>query len=173
VHVGDIEGPATTADAGGESADAPSFSAWVAPHVAVLAALAVREVGRADAEDLVQDALVRAWRRRTTYRPDRGSARAWVVAVLRDQARRRRMRYRPLMFLGLHRQQDDLVDASVRVEVEQALAVLTRRQREVITLHYLADLPVTEVATVLGISEGAVKAHLFQARSRMRTALEE
>jgi DNA-directed RNA polymerase specialized sigma24 family protein len=42
----------------------------------------------------------------------------------------------------------------------------------VITLHYLADLSVAEVAAVLGLSESSVKTHLGAARSALRTQLE-
>ena len=52
------------------------FDAWVAPHLPLLRVLAAREVGDADADDVVQDALVRAWRRRHTFDPGRGSVRA-------------------------------------------------------------------------------------------------
>lgn len=52
--------------------DAVEFSDWVAPHAVVLHAVAIRQAGLHAADDLVQDALVRAWRRRSTYRTDRG-----------------------------------------------------------------------------------------------------
>ncbi len=53
------------------------------------------------------------------------------------------------------------------------MQALPRRQREVVTLHYLADLPLVEVAAVLGISIGSVKSHLFDARAALRTTLEK
>lgn len=59
-----------------------------------------------------------------------------------------------------------------RIDVERAVARLPRRQRQVITLHYLADLPVAEVAAVLGIGESSVKTHLGAGRSALRSLLE-
>ncbi len=148
------------------------FAAWVGPHLAILAAIAVREVGTADADDVVQEALTRAWRRRSTFRAERGSVRGWLVTILMNQARRHRLRRpwsprldrdRPLLLSG----------PDARLDVEQAVQALPRRQREVVTLHYLADLPLVEVAAVLGISIGSVKSHLFDARAALRTTLEK
>jgi RNA polymerase sigma factor (sigma-70 family) len=152
------------------------FADWVAPYVRMLGALAVREVGRSDAEDVVQDALVRAWRRRATFDPDRGTARVWLVAVLLDQARRHRLRRLRWMSLAAADSADAVLvvpgDAA-RVDLDRAVRALPRRQRQVITLFYLADLSVAEVASVLGISAGSVKSHLHEARQSLRAALEE
>lgn len=52
------------------------------------------------------------------------------------------------------------------------IAELSRRQREVIGLYYFVDLPVAEVASVLGISTGTVKSTLAAARVRLRDLLE-
>ena len=151
------------------------FAEWVAPYVRMLAALAVREVGRSDADDVVQDALVRAWWRRATFDPDRGTARAWLVAVLLDQARRHRLRRIRRTSLAAPGSAEAVLvptDAA-RIDIDRAVRALPRRQRQVITLFYLADLSVAEVASVLGISAGSVKSHLHDARQSLRIALEE
>ncbi|MEP6851318.1 MAG: sigma-70 family RNA polymerase sigma factor [bacterium] len=64
-------------------------------------------------------------------------------------------------------------NSEIRLDVEQAVSALPRRQRQVVTLHYLADLPVNEVAAVLGISPGSVKSCLHDARTTLRTTLEQ
>jgi RNA polymerase sigma factor (sigma-70 family) len=150
--------------------DGSGFAAWVRPHLAVLAALAAREVGRGDADDVVQDTLVRAWRRRSTFDPDRGSPRAWLAAILLDQTRRHRTRNRrrPDPFELV----DDQPPPEPAGEIEHAITQLPRRQREVVTLHYLLDLPLREIARVLDISEGSVKSHLYDARASLRLKLE-
>jgi RNA polymerase sigma-70 factor (ECF subfamily) len=60
-----------------------------------------------------------------------------------------------------------------RLDVETAVRGLPQRQREVVTLFYLADLSLSEVAAVLAISDGSVKRHLSAARAALRKALEE
>jgi len=148
------------------------FDTWVAPHLPVLSALAAHEVGRAAADDVVQETLLRAWQRRETYDPARGSAKVWLVGVLLDRSRRHRMRRR--------RVPDDLPseptaqapDAADRMDVERAVRQLPARQRQAVVLHYLADLPVAEVATLLHVTEGAVKAQLYDARAKLRHLLE-
>jgi len=163
-----------------ESSTADRFAEWTAPHLAVLTAVAVREVGRADAGDLVQETLVRAWRRRETYRPDLGTPRAWLIGILLDRCRRHRARTHRVELFGLRRggngttlPDSDVSHGVLDVDMERAIAGLPRRQREVITLHYLARLTVVEMASVLGISTGSVKSHLHDARSGLRERLEE
>jgi RNA polymerase sigma-70 factor (ECF subfamily) len=58
------------------------------------------------------------------------------------------------------------------VDVLAALRSLPERQRQAVVLHYLTDCPVATVAEVMGVSEGAVKAHLFKARAALRSGLE-
>ena len=147
------------------------FAAWVAPHLPVLVALAVREVGSADAEDVVQEALLRAWRRRGTFRAELGTPRAWLVAVLLDRARRHRVRSRRVTVLAADGAAAPATpDESL--DLDRAIAALPPRQRQAITLHYLADLSVADIAAVLGIAAGSVKSALHDARARLREELE-
>jgi RNA polymerase sigma-70 factor (ECF subfamily) len=69
----------------------------------------------------------------------------------------------------------DLVSepGSDRVDVARALAALAPRQQHAVVLHYIADLPIHEIAAVMDISEGTVKAHLAQGRTALRAHLEE
>lgn len=57
--------------------------------------------------------------------------------------------------------------AVLRVGLVAALAALPKSQREAVVLRYLADLPETDVAEVLGIAPGTVKSHLHRARSAL------
>ncbi len=59
-----------------------------------------------------------------------------------------------------------------RLDVLMALRSLPERQRQAVVLHYLLDCPVTSVANVMGLSEGAVKSHLYKARASLRDLLE-
>jgi len=117
----------------------------------------------------VQEALVRAWRRRSTYDAQRGSELAWLLAIVAGQARRHRTRARRTLHL---------VDASVELnaadlDLEHALSRLAERQRMAVDLHYFVGLDVATCAQVMGCAEGTVKATLHQARSRLRELLDE
>lgn len=131
--------------------------------------LATRLAGPADRDDVVQEALDRAWRRRSTFDPARGTPRAWLLAIVADQSRRvrRRRRRTPLD-----------VDAPVPpaerdIDLGRALARLAPRQRLAVDLHYFVGLRVIEVASAMGVAEGTVKSTLADARARLRTLLEE
>ncbi|WP_196073414.1 RNA polymerase sigma factor [Nakamurella alba] len=148
-----------------------SFAAWVTPHLTVLAALGRRVVAAGDAEDVVQEALLRAWRRRSTFDPARGSARAWLVAILLDRARRHRVRSRPDQPFAGEEWTSPHENIAAGMDVGRAVDTLPLRQRQVVVLYYLVDLPVAEIAEVLGIGEGSVKSHLRDARAGLRTRL--
>ena len=147
-----------------------SFDRWVSPHLGVLAALAVREVGHDAAQDVLQEALLRAWQRRETYDSSR-SLRAWLAAVLLDQARRYRVRRLrpgpPVAELAA-----DSLPIEARLDIERAVQSLPRRQRQVITLHYLVDLSVADIAAILRTSESAVKSNLRDGRKALHTLME-
>ncbi|MTD12814.1 sigma-70 family RNA polymerase sigma factor [Nakamurella sp. YIM 132087] len=147
-----------------------TFDAWVAPHLAVLSAIAVREVGEHDADDLVQETLLRGWQQQDKFDSARGSSRAFLASILYDRARRHRTRRRPDPELEVTHVGP--VDPE-HLDLERAVGTLPRRQRQVVTLHYMAGLPIAEIAVALSISVGSVKSHLFDARTALRTALEE
>jgi RNA polymerase sigma-70 factor (ECF subfamily) len=149
-------------------ADGATFAEWVRPHLAAMAYLAER-LAPGDGDDVVQDALTRAWRRWGTYDAARGTPRTWLLAIVSDQSRRARLRRRPTVELvdvaaPEGRRDDDLA-------LEAALRRLPRRQRLAVALHYFVGLPVAECAAVMGCAEGTVKSTLFDARRRLREEL--
>ena len=114
--------------------------------------------------DAVQDAFAKALRKRRRFRRE-GSLEAWVwpivVNAARD-ARRRRARDR--------RDRPEPVAARAE-ELGLPLHRLTERQREVVFLHYYADLDYAAIAAALGIAPGTVGATLSAARETLREAL--
>lgn len=145
------------------------FDAWVSPHLPLIGRVAARLAPAADRDDVVQEALSRAWRRRSTYDAGRGTPAAWLAAIVAGEARRARGRTRPSL---------ELVDAPVEdsrrdLDLERAVARLPTRQREAVDLHYFAGLTVVETAAAMGCAEGTVKSTLSDARSRLRTLLGE
>ena len=148
---------------------ADDFAAWVEPHVPAMARFASRLVPSADRDDLVQDALVRAWRRWSTYDGRRGTPLPWLLAIVADQGRRGRLRSRPTLPVpdpGLH-----VELAPADLDLERAIATLSPRQRTAVDLYYFVDLDVATIAAVMGCAPGTVKATLSQARARLHELL--
>ncbi len=145
------------------------FATWVAPHLAAMSSLATRLVTMADRDDVLQDALTAAWRKRQSYDASRGTPRAWLLAIIADQARKTRRRQRP----ARHRQLATHTDLLADVDLERAVRALPRRERMAVELHYFLDLPVTEVAAAMNCSTGTVKATLSHARSHLHRKLGE
>lgn len=123
------------------------------------------------AEDLLQTALMQAarhWERIHT------SPEAFVRRTLYHQNiswwRRRRLDEVPL---GAHDQPHAASDPTLRLSLEQALRLLTVRQRTVLVLRYFEDLTEVQTAATLGISPGAVKSMTRQALGRLRTLAPE
>jgi len=83
-----------------KSEEPDDFARWVAPHLVAMGNLAARLSGPVSRDDVVQDALTRAWRKRHLYDADRGTPRTWLLAIVADRARRVRQRRRPDGALG-------------------------------------------------------------------------
>jgi RNA polymerase sigma-70 factor (ECF subfamily) len=146
------------------------FGEWVAPWLPDVWRFAVSLSSLDDADDLAQDALARAWVKRASFDPSRGSARSWLLAIVADRARRRWMRRpRPV----LPDPQDVAEPDGRRVDLRRAIAALPERQRTTVYLHYYLDLPVREVAQVLGCADGTVKSALHDARRALARKLED
>jgi RNA polymerase sigma-70 factor (ECF subfamily) len=132
---------------------------------------------RIEAEDAVQDALVRAWRRRATLR-DPAAFPAWFDRILvngcRDRLRRRRrVRFLELNIAGEPAIRDPFRALLDRDEATRALAVLNPDQRVTVILHYWADLTLDAIAERTGWPIGTVKSRLHHALQRLRAELGE
>jgi RNA polymerase sigma-70 factor (ECF subfamily) len=118
------------------------------------------------AEDAVQDAFAKAVRKRRSYR-GRGPLEAWVWRIVVNSARDARRKRTPL--LGLRDRPEAPTPNGGGVSIP--LELLTDRQREVLFLHYYADLDYATIAEALGISPGTVGVTLSTARRVLRQAL--
>lgn len=136
--------------------------------------VAFRMLGsRDDAEDVAQEAVVTAmvrWRRVAPY------ATAWVVKVSTNKAidvirRRERDRSRPATGSEAPATTNDAW-ASERMDLVAALERLPKRQREVVVLRYVADMPEADVAQQLGVSVGAVKTHASRGLAALRGSMQ-
>jgi RNA polymerase sigma-70 factor (sigma-E family) len=127
------------------------------------------------ADDLVQEALVRAFARPRRV-PGQGAAEAYVRAIMVnlfiDGARRqaRWSRVAPLLQPG-GLTPDPADQVSDRDAMLTALRSLSPRQRACVVLRYYEDLPVADVAAVLGVAEGTVKRYVSEAMSHVAVQL--
>ena len=146
----------------------PDFRDWVAPHVPAMALLAARLAPDADRDDVVQEALLAAWRKFGQFDPGRGTPKSWLLAIVADQAGKSRRRRRAIAGFDDIRTHDD---QPADVDLERAVRTLPHRQRQAVALYYFLDLPVAEIAVVMRCSEGTVKATLSHSRDRLKREL--
>jgi len=150
-------------------ATASGFEAlYRAERTSILAVAAALVGDWGVAEDVVQESFAEAYLQwKTVGRFDRPGA--WVRRVAINKAisrlRRRGVETRVLGRVGLGAQAT--TDAPADAELWETVRGLPRRQAQVVALTYIMDLTMTEVADVLGCSEGSVKTHLHRARERL------
>lgn len=127
-----------------------------------------------EAQDAVQEAFARALARPQAL-ADVESPEAWLRTVAINVVRRRWRRRKLLDAILLRdRPVQRLVEPGPgpeRPDLRDAIAELPRTYREVIVLHYLADLSVEEVAAVLDVPAGTVKSRLFRGRAALAARL--
>jgi len=155
------------------------FAAFVGTHVERARRLAWRLVGgdEAAAEDVAQEAFVRAWRGLGRFR-DEAKLVTWFYRILVRQAANHR-RWRAVRSLWSGTAAEDAADPSPRAagdpvlrrRIGAALERLTRGQREVFVLIHLEGFTISETAALLGKAEGTVKSHLHRALCSLREQL--
>lgn len=151
-----------------EPLDARTFAELVRPHMPFLKRLAARLSPESSPEDVVQDALLRAWRHRGRFDDDRGTFLNWLLAIVANEARRaaRGRRWLPMRIVhGSSVNHDD------RLDLERALRALAPRQKLAVDCFYFVGLSVSQTAVVMNCSEGTVKSTLADARRQLRREL--
>lgn len=138
-----------------------------------------------EAEDLAENALLRAALRRDTFRPASGSFRSWLYAIAANQRRDYlRLASRKLRAWLRHidlTDENDAVDPAPssaerwfeREVVRAALAELTQRQRDVILLSFWQGFTYQEIAQSLGMRRGSVGVTRMRALEKLRRLLGE
>ncbi len=125
---------------------------------------------RDEAEDLVQETLLQAFRNMARFRGDSGPY-TWLYAILRRQCLNRRRKARFLDFLGLLPDRcDQAPSAEQRMDhesackqVREAWRKLAFRHREILFLRYVEELKVRQMADLLQLPGGSVKSRLHNA----------
>ncbi len=145
----------------------------------LLMAIGLRMLGNhAEAEDLVHDVIVEAWRRAADFDPARGGVRAWLVTRARSRALDRvkspgRQRVQALDPEAHERLPAASADpgGADHDRLRRAVALLTPEQRAVVEAAYFDGLSSSEMATVLGIPIGTVKSRMASGLAKLRAAL--
>jgi RNA polymerase sigma-70 factor (ECF subfamily) len=168
--------------------DLRAFEALVERHRDVVVRVAARIVGREEAEDVSQDAFLRAFHRLPRFRAD-ASFRAWLLQIAHNAA------IDHLRRVGAARTEDLEVETEGgrtfekplasrsptpeqetergerRAEIEEVVCRLQPAYRELIVLRHSHDLSYDEIAEVTGLPLGTVKNRIFRAREAMRELL--
>lgn len=169
-----------------------AFPALVEAHADRLYTIALRLLGDPrDAEEVAQDALVRAHRAMAGYEPGRVAElrlRPWLASIVVNLSRNRRRRYadrhpaeslEPLADAGFDPRDDGTADpsavASGRESAAELATLLLRLPgpvRSAIVLRHVDGLSVAETAAALGRPEGTIKAQVARGLARLRELLE-
>ncbi len=170
----------TRADAGTEAA----FNEYVIPEMEVMYRVAMSITrNHSDAEDLVQDTLLRAYKGIDRF--DGGHARAWLLTIMRNaqinRVRRRRpgllrdpdseIEHAPVLSGNTPGPEDQVIERGFDWDVEAAYQELPEKFREVIDLVDLGQLSYVEAAEMIGVPKGTVMSRLHRGRKRIRETL--
>ena len=128
------------------------------------------------AEDALQQAVIVAWRTLPRLR-DPGAFDAWLTRILVNACygeanRTRRFRSQVREVRDEPSTADPVAAFDEREALEQAFRALTPAHRAVIVLHHFADLPLTEVARIVGVGPGTARSRLHYALRALRASLE-
>jgi RNA polymerase sigma-70 factor (ECF subfamily) len=128
-----------------------------------------------EAEDIAQEALLRAWRHRGALRSGE-FFRGWLASIVRNEAARMGARPRPEPTASLDQsavEDEALVQAATRVDLRTALLRLDTDEQRLLNLRYEHDLTQAAIARHLEMPEGTVKVRLHRARAKLHRALSE
>jgi RNA polymerase sigma-70 factor, ECF subfamily len=133
------------------------------------------------AEDVTAQAFERAFRRRRSFDPTRGTHRAWLFGIARNAALdelRRRSRHaelarEPVDEAAAAAHEDAAEAALRRTTIRAAIETLSPRERELVALKYFAGLANAEIAAVVGISESNAGTRLHRVIEKLREACYE
>lgn len=159
--------------------DADAYRLLVERHVDRAYALALRTLRNpTDAEDVAQEALVKAWTHRHSWQPGKAKFSTWLYRVVFNRCiDLKRMPSSACIddVAEPEADQPDSVDTIHRSQVysrlEDAMATMPEQQRAALTLAYFDDMGNSEIATVLGTTVQAVESLLKRGRQGLRERL--
>lgn len=159
--------------------DTRAFGELVKRHQGIVRNMLARMTGnRALADDLAQDAFIRAFEKIASFTGE-GSFRGWLCRIAyREFLMSRRKRQAAERALARIKAGDDgsqpvTVDweRGDAVDIDRALKLLTEPERTCVVLCYACGMSHSEAAEATGMPLGTVKSHVFRGRDKMRTAM--
>lgn len=126
---------------------------------------------QADAQDAVQQGMLRAWERRWQV-GDEKKIRAWLTRIVVNECRniqRKRMRVFPVADMPGEGRKDCMRGG----ELKAAIAALPEKLRTPLLLHYMEGFGEKEIALILGLPATTVKSRMHRARKALRSELED
>ncbi len=163
----------------------PSFEELYDAHSGTLYAVLLRILrDEQDAQEVLQDAFLQAWKQLDRFDPSRGSIAGWLISIARsrgiDRLRKRHLRARveePLLIDGELNVSDKdqgarkIILSAEKAHVVQVLLGLPEMQRKAIELAYFDGLSQSEIAALLGEPLGTVKTRLLLGMKKLRQKL--
>ena len=139
-------------------------------------------------EEIAQEALLRCWREKARYRPERSAWSTWLFTIARNLAinelKRQRRQPQPFSekqadgqidadhFAGQQTATDSLQQREHSRAISTAMQRVSQEDREILALALIDEIPAREAAQVLGCNDAAYRTRLSRARKRIRTHLE-
>jgi RNA polymerase sigma-70 factor (ECF subfamily) len=153
--------------------DANSFAVLIEPLLDPAYRLAaVMLADRSSAEDAVQEASIKAWRKLRQLRGDVKSMRPWFLSIVANECRMtRRQRWWSVLKLAEIPPAQPGPEPRATSDLQSALLKLSPDERLPLVLHFYLDLPLDEVARTLRVSPAAAKSRIYRAARRLRSDL--
>lgn len=164
--------------------DLDAYELLVARHTASAYRTAVLLGAGSDAEDVIQEAFVKGYRKLSRYRGE-SSFRSWLLAIVANETRnlhRSRSRRDGLVLRAAAANPESEIAEDVavgavlagerRATLVRALRLLPEKDREVIVCRFLLDLSEDETVTMLGWPRGTVKSRTSRALAKLRAVLD-
>lgn len=154
--------------------DEEAFADSIEPLLPIAFRLAFAMLrSRVDAEDVVQEAAIKAWQKRRSFRAG-AEPRPWFLAIVANECRMamRRRRRHPADELKAVEAVAPREETEEADRLRRALSRLGSKDRLVLVLRYYLDLPTEEVARTLGISAVAARVRVHRALARLRPEIE-
>ena len=136
-----------------------------------MARVRVREI----AEDIAQEVFIKAWEKRTQFNPTKGSLKNWIYAIALNAVRDhfRRNKHRATVELPEEISSDEDIASQTDTKssagfILEHMKALSEKEQELLTLRYMQELSIEEIAVVMKMKYSATKVALHRATKKLQ-----